>query len=233
MASEGNRGTPMDEATIKKLTGDGIVQARFMRQEFFEFTPTFLILLATNYKPDFRGQDDGLWRRVKLIPFKRYFSDDERDGYLVAKFTGKEVPRFARRNEDFGDGPGGILTWAISGAIEYFRVGLNDPDVVKVATSDYRVGSDALSGFIGDVLIPDPEGRMTGKEIWEAYQEWTEDEGLPIKDRWRRQTVWQALEERGATRTVHARTVGFRGFRRLTVEEKSGRIEESEPFEAK
>jgi phage/plasmid-associated DNA primase len=152
---------------------------------------------------------------------------------FLSKFTGKEVPRFARRNEDFGDGPGGILTWAISGAIEYFRVGLNDPDVVKVATSDYRVGSDALSGFIGDVLIPDPEGRMTGKEIWEAYQEWTEDEGLPIKDRWRRQTVWQALEERGATRTVHARTVGFRGFRRLTVEEKSGRIEESEPFEAK
>jgi putative DNA primase/helicase len=233
MASEGNRGTPMDEATIKKLTGDGIVQARFMRQEFFEFTPTFLILLATNYKPDFRGQDDGLWRRVKLIPFKRYFSDDERDGYLVAKFTGKEVPRFARRNEDFGDGPNGILAWAISGAIEYFRVGLNDPDVVKVATSDYRVGSDALSGFIGDVLIPDPDGKMTGKEIWEAYQEWTEDEGLPIKDRWRRQTVWQALEERGATRTVHARTVGFRGFRRLTVEEKSGRLEESEPFEPK
>ena len=234
MASEGNRGTPMDEATIKKLTGDGIVQARFMRQEFFEFTPTFLILLATNYKPDFRGQDDGLWRRVKLIPFKRFFADGERDGYLAAKFTGKEVPRFAwKSDEDFGDGPAGILSWAIAGARSYFQQGLNDPDVVKVATEDYREGSDALTGFIGGVIVSDPKGRMTGKEVWDLYVKWTEDEGMPFKDRWRRATVWQALEERGATRTMHAGAVGFRGFRRLTGEDGSATLEESEPFEAK
>ena len=234
MASEGNRNVPMDEATIKKLTGDGIVQARFMRQEFFEFTPTFLIFLATNYKPNFMGQDDGLWRRIKLIPFKRFFTDEERDGYLGAKFTGKEVPRFAWRNdEDFGDGPAGILAWAIRGARDYFQNGLRDPDIVRVATSDYRVGSDALNGFIGDVLIPDPDGKLTGKEVWEAYQEWTEEEGMPMKDRWRRATVWSALEERGATKVVHARTVGFRGFRRLTQEERTGRLDTSEPFEPK
>jgi putative DNA primase/helicase len=231
MASEGNRGTPMDEATIKKLTGDGIVQARFMRQEFFEFVPTFLILLATNYKPDFRGQDDGLWRRVKLIPFKRYFSDNERDGYLAAKFTGKEVPRFAYRNEDFGDGPAGILAWAIEGSRRYFSEGLNDPDVVKVATSDYRIGADALTGFIGDVIVADPDGRMSGKELWDLYVTWTEDEGMPMKDRWRRATVWGALEERGATRTNHANKVGFRGFRRLTDSDKDARLEV--PFEPK
>jgi putative DNA primase/helicase len=234
MASEGNRNSPMDEATIKKLTGDGIVQARFMRQEFFEFQPTFLIMLATNYKPDFRGQDDGLWRRVKLIPFKRFFESEDRDGYLAAKFTGKEVPRFAWRNdEDFGDGPAGILTWAISGARTYFQEGLNDPDVVKVATSDYRVGSDALNGFVGDVIVPDPKGKISGKEVWELYLTWCEDEGMPFKDRWRKQTLWKALEERGATRTVHARTIGFRGYRRLTPEDGASTLEESEPFEPK
>jgi putative DNA primase/helicase len=234
MASEGNRGTSMDEATIKKLTGDGIVQARFMRQEFFEFTPTFLILLATNYKPDFRGQDDGLWRRVKLIPFKRYFANGERDGYLAAKFTGKEVPRFAfRTDEDFGDGPEGILAWAIRGAKQYFSEGLNDPDVVKVATSDYRIGADALSGFIGDVIIPDPDGKMFAKEMWLAYQDWTEEEGLQLKDRWKRSTLLAAMEERGAQKKISGRTIYYRGFRRLTDADKTGRLEESEPFEAR
>ena len=233
MASEGNRNTPMDEATIKKLTGDGIVQARFMRQEFFEFTPTFLILLATNYKPDFRGQDDGLWRRVKLIPFKRFFADGERDGYLAQKFTGKEVPKFAwRADEDFGDGPAGILAWAIQGSKQYFADGLNDPDVVKVATSDYRVGSDELNGFIGDVIVPDPKGKISLKEVWNLYLTWCEDEGMPFKDRWRKKTLSKALEERGAVKTVHARTIGFRGFRPLTPEAGSATLEET-PFEAK
>ena len=232
MASEGAQNAPMDEATIKRLTGQDEVTARFMRQEFFTFKPSFLILLGTNYKPNFRGQDEGLWRRVKLIPFTRFFKPSERDNYLAQKFVEAEIPRNAyKAGEDFGDGVKGILAWAIRGAMEYFAEGLKDPKVVTQATEDYKVGADALNGFIGDVIIPDPDGRMTGKEVWELYQTWTEDEGMPLRDRWRRATLWGALEERGAVKTVHARTVGFRGFRKLTPGQKGATLEA--PFDAK
>jgi len=66
---ETHEGRKMDEALVKALTGDDPITARFFRKEFFTFSPEFKIFLATNHKPTIVGTDDGIWRRIRLIPF--------------------------------------------------------------------------------------------------------------------------------------------------------------------
>ncbi|WP_030855202.1 phage/plasmid primase, P4 family, partial [Streptomyces sp. NRRL S-475] len=191
MASEGESGKDMSEAVIKRLTGKDRVTARFLNKEFFTYQPRFLILLATNHKPSFKSQDEGLWRRVKLIPFKRYFAPHERDYNLDRKLL--------------AEGPG-IVAWAIRGAMEWYRSGLGDPDTVKDATREYRETSDRLAGFFPDVLRPTGGlERLDGTDAYNAYRDWCEAEGLQNKEVWSRTMFYRAMEERGVQRTRTSR----------------------------
>lgn len=215
MASEGEQGRPMAESLIKRLTGGDTISARFMRKEFFEFTPTFLIVLATNYKPAFRGQDFGLWRRLKLVPFTRTFSLSDRDPHLTSKFLGRRVPSAAYlEGEDYGDGPAGILAWIVEGARVWHVDGLAAPPVVAGATEEFKETSDKLGDFYEHYLVRDPDGRISGKDVWALYREWADEEDLPGRERWTRSTFWGALEERGARKVKSGGTIGFRGIRR-------------------
>jgi putative DNA primase/helicase len=200
MAAEGEQGRPMAEAVLKRVTGRDLIAARYLRREFFEFRPTFLLLLATNFRPSFRGQDEGLWRRVKMIPWERYFAPAERDHRLGDALLA-EAP--------------GILTWAVRGAREWYAAGLQDPEVIRSSTKEYRETSDALAGFLPGVFVKDPAAkRIPGKDLFEAYLQWADEENLPARERWTRKAFFGAVEERGLVKRKTAQGVAFDGVRR-------------------
>ena len=109
MASETQAGRNWNEARVKALTGGDRIPARFMRGDFFEFTPQFKLMISGNHKPALRNVDEAMRRRLHLIPFTVTIPPDERDPDLAGKLKAEW---------------GGILRWAIDGTLAWRRIGL-------------------------------------------------------------------------------------------------------------
>lgn len=133
MAIEASEGKRLDEALVKQMTGGDKISARFLYKEFFDFRPKFKLWLAANDKPEIRGLDEAIWRRVMLIPHEVTIQVEERDPKLVAKLK-EELP--------------GILNWALAGLREWREKGLAAPPRVSAATGEYRQAADLLRAFL-------------------------------------------------------------------------------------
>lgn len=57
------------EGTVKRLTGGDRLKARRMREDFWSFDPSHTLVMLTNHKPIVGGADEGIWRRLRLVPF--------------------------------------------------------------------------------------------------------------------------------------------------------------------
>ncbi len=150
------------ESRIKALTGGDPIAARYMRQDFFEFTPVFKLFIAGNHKPRLRTVDEAIRRRLHLIPFRVTIPKDERDPDLPEKLKA-EWP--------------GILAWAIEGAVEWHANGLQPPAVVTDATFEYLAGEDLIAVWIEDRCYQEPTARTKASELYKGFKEWAEATG--------------------------------------------------------
>ncbi|WP_406717904.1 phage/plasmid primase, P4 family [Streptomyces althioticus] len=180
LASETNRSATLDSAAIKNATGGEEITVNPKYRTPYAFKPQALILLASNYKPIVREQDNGTWRRIKLIPFLQRFEGDAKDPHL------EETLRSERA---------GILAWLVRGAVDWYANGLQDPDSVRAAINEYREESDSLAGFLPGVLELAPGRRLTNPQVWTAYEQWADANGTEAFKSGR--TLGDALIERG------------------------------------
>jgi len=160
-AVESEEGEKLQESLVKTITGGEPLLARFLRQEFFEFTPEFKVFFTTNHKPIIGGVDDGIWRRVKIIPFTLNLKPHERDKKLEEKLS-LEMP--------------GILNWVLAGCLKWQKSGLKEPRVVAEATGNYKEDMDILAPFLSEVCyIVEPKNeliRIEAKELYNVYDKW-------------------------------------------------------------
>jgi putative DNA primase/helicase len=163
-AAESAEGRKLDESKIKLLTGGDKISARFLHKEFFEFTPHLKIWLATNHKPQIVGDDEAIWRRIKLIPFKVYIPDGKKDETLPAKLHAEAS---------------GILNWMLDGLREYRLGGLAEPDEVIAATGDYRSSEDWLDRFLDSEVqrVAPKLGEVQSRVLYGVYKMWAGDVG--------------------------------------------------------
>src|SRR5215204_2604411 len=176
---ESEEGRRLNEGLVKQLTGRDTISARRMREDFWEFNPTHSVVFGTNHKPEIRGTDYAIWRRLKLVPFDVTIPDAEQDKDLPTKLEA-ELP--------------GILRWAVEGCLEWQRNGLQEPDEVTTATQAYRSEMDVLAAFIEDVCVEDEEAETPATALHTVYQHWCRDHNeTALKQR----TFGMRLAERG------------------------------------
>lgn len=161
-AVETSDGHLLAESFIKGVTGGDRVSARFLFAEYFEFEPIFKLWLGTNHKPVIRGSDDGIWRRVRLVPFNQRFEDDRADPDLRDKLESELA---------------GILAWAVRGCLDWARNGLSSPETVKAATAAYRSEMDGLAEFLEERCIVAVDARERPSALYTAYRSWAEANG--------------------------------------------------------
>lgn len=147
----------LDEALVKQVTGGDTIAARFLFKEYFEFRPVFKLLLAANHKPQVQGQDEGIWRRLRMVPFSVTIPAAERDKDLPAKLRGELS---------------GVLNWALEGCRAWQRQGLGEPPAVLEATAEYREEMDPLGPFLAACCVLGPSLRASASDLYIAYQQW-------------------------------------------------------------
>jgi putative DNA primase/helicase len=83
--SEPEKNSRLAEAMIKLVTGGEPIQARHLNRDFFKFYPQFKLTISGNYRPGISGADEGIWRRLRLVPFGVFIPKEERDIHLSEK----------------------------------------------------------------------------------------------------------------------------------------------------
>lgn len=208
--NEIDEGATFDEALVKDLTGGEEISARRMREDFWTFKPTHKLAIGGNYKPRVRNFDDAIRRRVRLIPWT--VKPSQVDTSLFDKLVA-ELP--------------GILAWAVRGCLEWQRIGLAEPAIVRDATDAYQSESDPLREFFDLHCVFDSAARTPRAHVRVLYEEYCRENGAKPLDA---RPFAAGLRARGVTdgdAKHNGKTVnGWRGVRLATDAERERRYQQ-------
>jgi putative DNA primase/helicase len=183
------------EARLKQLTGGDVVSARFMRAEWFDFTPTFKIMIAGNHRPSLANVDEAIRRRLQIIPFSVTIPAAERDPHL-AEALQAEWP--------------GILTWMIAGCVDWQLRGLAPPSAVCKATETYLAAEDSIGAWTADQLEADRASWVSSSDLFASWRAWATNAGEAPGSQ---KALTGKLVERGWRKQDNRVAKGFAGYR--------------------
>ncbi len=165
--AETEQGRGLDIALAKKrMSGGDRIKARYMRRDFIEFSPSWLMFMATNHLPAVDDGSEAVWRRLRVIPFDVVVPAADRDDQL---------PQRLQMEAD------AVLAWIVAGWTAYRGAdSLDTPDAVRVATNVYRCDSDSIGRFVAEECLLAPGlSATTKKMLYESWERFAKREGLP------------------------------------------------------
>ena len=164
VAQETQKGRRWDETKIKALTGGDRLTARFMRQDFFDFVPTFKLFIAGNHKPRLGTVDEAMRRRLLLVPFTVRIPAGERDPELAEKLWGERAA---------------ILRWCLDGCLQWQRDGLAPPACVRDATDEYFRSQDTIGQWLEDCTEDADDRAFTRMSaLFASWKAWCEERNI-------------------------------------------------------
>jgi putative DNA primase/helicase len=187
-ASEPERGAKLNSALIKFVTGGEPVPVRALHRGFFDLMPQFKLQMSGNSKPSIPDTDEGIWSRMKLVPWLRNIDQPE-----------EGVANWPKKDEELGDKiksaeGAGVLNRIVQGLLDYLAHGFVEPASVKAATQAYRDASDPLARFLRLCTERDPDSRVQSSKLHEVFVAWCKAAG---ENEWKIKGFGQAMAEKG------------------------------------
>jgi len=174
----------LSDSAVKALVGGDMITARRPYEKPYNFAPTHKLILVGNHKPEIKGTDHGIWRRIHLIPWLNTIPEAQRR------------PRHEIHAEMRAELPG-IFNWALRGFLDMAEGGgLRPPEVVMAATKDYQTDSDQLARFLDERTEPALMAEVLASKVLKAYMAWCEDAGEIPRYRSARKLIG-AMREKG------------------------------------
>ena len=165
MLTETGAGQSLHEERVKSLVSADTITARGLYKEFEQFIPQAKFVLATNHLPVVRGSDQGIWRRLVVVPFLAQFevgTDPTLDIDLEAELEG-------------------VLAWAVKGAELWYAHGLAPvPAEWQVATNGYRAEQDAIKAFLDERTVIERNLFVGASDMYNDYRTWCVENGRPL-----------------------------------------------------
>jgi len=203
-AVETEEGRRWAEAKIKTLTGGDKITAQFMRQDYFDYTPAFKLIVTGNHKPGLLSVDEAMRRRLHLIPFNVTIPAAERDKHLVERLK-PEWP--------------GILAWMIEGCLRWQTEGLDPPEAVIAATDEYLESEDSIGAWINERCECKANYEDTAAELFKSWKTWAELMGEKVGSA---KAFGNKLQARAGIKRKaigHSNVRGYSGIRVVKVEQ--------------
>lgn len=177
--SEPEKGAKLAEALIKLITGGEPIDARHLNKGFFTFLPSFKLSVQGNHKPKITGHDDGIWRRVLLVPWSVQIAIEEVDAKLPDKLRSEAS---------------GVLNRLLIGLLDWRAAGLVPPEEVLAATAKYREQSDQLGRFLNECTVARQGAKSKSSTLFALFSAWSKANGAA---EWQPVGFSKAMEDRG------------------------------------
>lgn len=200
-AQETQEGRSWDEQRVKALTSGDPVAARFMRQDFFTYVPSFKLLVSGNHRPAINNLDPAWQRRMHLIPFTEVPAVVDPD--LLDYLREEEAP--------------GILGWAVQGTQLYLEEGLERSRAVAEETRIYLEEEDPFGQWAEERLEKDPDAFSETSELYQDWKEWCYSGGYQPGTK---KTFSLQIRDRLSFRGGRHPSTRRRGYRGVTLRDR-------------
>lgn len=169
IASEMQEGVRLNTAMVKQLCSTDEIQACKKYKDPFHFVPSHQVVLYTNHLPKVGANDDGIWRRLKVIPFNAKIKGNSDIKNYADYLYEKAAPA--------------IMKWIIEGAEKVSKSDykVDDPKCVKDAVASYREDNDWLGHYLADCCELDASYEEKSGEFYQQYRAYCIQNGEYIR----------------------------------------------------
>jgi P4 family phage/plasmid primase-like protien len=153
-----------NEDLVKQLTGETRLRARYIGKDYFEFENIATHILVANHLPTVPVGGRGFWRRVRKVDFNNSMPIEKQNPHLVFDILSEEGP--------------GVMQWIIDGAVDMLANGMQEPQGVLDATTEYQLEEDAMARFISEGLLQVDNMNISVDIVYDRYKTWALRQGL-------------------------------------------------------